>query len=157
MTLFRDNVDEPNMEFRKSFFLGIIITGNIIDNVYNPKTIVIVLQIWLGLNWIMSAWEIQIAIKNECTFISSFSASGDMAQVLGSGIVLINTLQVYNWFDKRYISMALTGYFAMQYLGYVLPIEYIKDCEWVAHPVYYATFGATFPVNTGPSHVPPPK
>lgn len=141
MTLFRDNVDEPNMQFRKSFFFGTIITGNIIDNVHSPKLIAIVLQIWLGLNWLCSAWQVNIAIKNNCEFVNSIAASGDMAQILGSGIVLINTLQVYNWFDKRYISIALTGYFCTQFVGYSLPITYIKECQWVAHPIYYMTFG----------------
>lgn len=63
-----------------------------------------------------------------------------MAQLAASGTVLINTLQVYNWFSKRYIQFVLIVYFLMQFLGYLTPMDYNKECHDVAEPVFYFSF-----------------
>jgi hypothetical protein len=85
------------------FLFGIIIAGNIIDNVATPKTLAIFLQIWLGFSWMNTGWWVQSALaKNDkCAVLQSWT--GLSPQILGAGLVLINILQVYNWFNKRYI------------------------------------------------------
>ena len=43
MTLFRDNFNTDELQARMAFMFGILVTGNIIDNVATPKSLAITL------------------------------------------------------------------------------------------------------------------
>ena len=140
----RDDITESeNADLHKALYFGIIVTGNIVDNVHSPKTIAITMQVWLGMNWIGTSYYTFVGLKHGCQNIqTTLMAEADIAQILGASIVLINTLQVYNWFDKRYIQMVLITYFCMQFVGYSLPITYIEECLWNLEPIYYLICGS---------------
>ena len=58
--------------------------------------------------------------------------------------MLINILQVYNWFSKRYIQVILILYFLMQFLGYLTPVDYLVECQYAPHPYFYYAFAFAF-------------
>ena len=102
MTFFRSAEDESDLQLRDSFLFGLIVVGNIIDNVSNPKYLLIFLQVSLSFTWVIDGLQIQYAIGHHCKFFEN-NYIGASAQLIAAGVVLIYILQVYNWFSKRYI------------------------------------------------------
>ena len=67
-----------------------------------------------------------------------------LAQILAAGLVLINILQVYNWFKRKHICTMLALYFLAQFLGYMTPITLLKNLYWAATPILYYIGGGLF-------------
>ena len=66
------------------------------------------------------------------------------AQILAAGLVLINILQVYNWFTHRHICTMLALYFIAQFLGYMTPIVLLENLYDAAKPRMYFIGGVVF-------------
>ena len=58
----------------------------------------------------------------------------------------MNTLQVYNWFSKRYIQVILIIFFMMQFFGYLTPSNVLSfhetECDYLAEPMFFFVCGA---------------
>ena len=112
MTIFIDDHNAVMREARLAFLFGMLIVGNVVDNVATPRTLVIVLQLGLAFCWFINGWELEIALKEEsCNEFKD--ANGDLAELFSAGVILTNTIQVYNWFSRKYIQIILIGYFLM--------------------------------------------
>ena len=85
---------------RLSFIFGLLIFSSLIDNMTTPKLISISLQILLALTWIclgLNNWNFIYKDKS-ADIVYLLHPLEDLAQILSAGIILINILQVYNWF-----------------------------------------------------------
>ena len=54
---------------------------------------------------------------------------------------MINTIQIYNWFSKRYIQLVLILYFLVELLGYSTPSGWGQGCTEAAQPFFYLLYG----------------
>ena len=66
------------------------------------------------------------------------------AQMSAAGLLLINILQVYNWFTQKHICTMLALYFLAQFLGYMTPIKLLHFLFDAAKPRMYYIGGAAF-------------
>ena len=102
-----------------------LLAGNIIDNIGNPKTFILGTQIVLSIFWLASGFFLSFSQKHGCQLlVPEVSPMGGVSEILSAAIVLTSILQLYNWFSKRYIQVVLIIYFLMQFLGYLTPVKY---------------------------------
>ena len=67
----------------------------------------------------------------------------NLAQIAAAGIVIINILQVYNWFNEKYINTMIGFYFLAQFLGYMVPLPVLNSGGyWAAQPECYYVAGS---------------
>lgn len=98
MTLVEGVFCEKDFILRYAYQFGILIVGNLIDNIPTPKYFVIALQFILGISWICHG-----LLKEYVSKITTDNNFGVLAQFIAGGIILTNILQVYNWFGKKHI------------------------------------------------------
>ena len=103
MTLFRVDLDIYDSSTRASFLFGVLLVGNILDNIPNPKTLALTLQILVAFAWILTGIHVTYALKKNCDSALFIGSIEMISEIFASGVVLINIVQVYNWFSKRYI------------------------------------------------------
>ena len=60
-----------------------------------------------------------------------------VAQILGSGIVIICILQISNWFTQRHTNKMLALFLLTQFAGYMTPTEWIHELYDSVHSVVY--------------------
>ena len=140
---------------RIAFLFGFLLFGNIVDNSATPKIMVISIQIILALVWILTGGLVSYIMTQEGIDGSSevelpplvsymMVKMMSLAQIFAAGLVLINILQVYNWFTTRHICTMLALYFLSQFLGYMTPIYMIEQLYWAAYPKMYYIGGVLF-------------
>ena len=77
---------------------GLIVIGNVVDNVSQPKWVAIFLQVALGTTWIITGFLVHYGDHEKPDTKRSFLNNLMIAQLFGSGVVIINILQISNWF-----------------------------------------------------------
>ena len=100
-----------------TFMFGLVIVGNVVDNVSQPRWVILFLQVSLGVCWVLTGTivhfnethfeehskESEFSHDIRLTYLNNLM----VAQLLGSGVVIINILQVSNWFTQRHINKML--------------------------------------------------
>jgi len=88
--------------------------GNLIDNAYNPKIFIVRSEIALGcLYCLLGAFSsIVIYVEHESiqekeSMLLTVRESGETFIFLQAGIEIITTIQLFNWFPKSKIGIAL--------------------------------------------------
>lgn len=54
MTIYNPSSGKADIELKMTFMLGLIIIGNVVDNVSQPKWVALFVQIALGSSWILT-------------------------------------------------------------------------------------------------------
>ena len=133
-----------------TFMFGLVVIGNVVDNVSEPKWVTIFLQGTLGLCWIISGCLIHYFEKqdqdpdspeHDSSLIDSikqgFLNQLMVAQFLGSGVIIINILQISNWFTQMHINKMLALFLMTQFGGYMTPLDWIEKLYDSVHPIVY--------------------
>ena len=60
MTIYSPSVGKNQVMLKMTFLFGLIIIGNVIDNVSNPKWVCIFLQATLGMTWIITGFLVLV-------------------------------------------------------------------------------------------------
>ena len=76
--------------------------------------------------------------------MASFIKLVGMAQLFAAGQILINLLQVYNWFKRKQICTMLALYFIAQFLAYLTPAQMDQRVYWACQPIWYYIGGGVF-------------
>ena len=151
ITFQRAEFESIDTDLRLAFLFGFLLFGNIIDNSPTPKLMAILLQfslaiVWtatgLLVNYIVSQEDLQGKLPDLVSYMMVKIMS--LAQVLAAGLILINILQVYNWFTTKHICTMLALYFLAQFLGYMTPINFVSALYWSAEPIMYYIGGVLF-------------
>lgn len=98
-----------------TYFLGLLIFGNILDNVSQPRWVALFAQIFLGTIWIGTGLKVNIIIEAfdlgghidaniREGIIESFFSDLKCTHFIASGVVLISLLQISNWFTQKHIN-----------------------------------------------------
>ena len=122
MTVYVVEFDPIVYELRITSLVGFMLAGNIVDNIGNPYRLMVGLSFLQAIFWIMSGFYLDV-INPDCSIENKYPMGG-LSEIISSAIVLIDILQLYNWFSQKYIQAVLILYFAFQYLSYVTPIDY---------------------------------
>lgn len=123
VTFYAVEIEPNTTQMRLSFFFGLLLISSIVDNMNTPKSVAIGLQIGLALTWAC------LGLNNDFIYSTKQKDSEyllhpleDLAQIFSAGIIIVNILQVYNWFMQKYITTMLGCYFLAQFLGYMTPV-----------------------------------
>lgn len=65
MTIFNVTYDEKNFVLKLSFLFGLSIFGNLVDNMSQPKALIVYAQLALSLYWIYTGIVICVAENTE--------------------------------------------------------------------------------------------
>ena len=139
MTVYVAEFDLILYELRIAYLIGVMIVGNLVDNIGNPKRLMVGLSFSLAFFWLSLGVYLSVIDPN-CSLQNSYPLGG-VGEILSSSIVLIDILQLYNWFGKKHVQLVLLTYFAFQFLGYLTPIKYVKKCDWSATSGWCYLFG----------------
>ena len=91
--------------------------SNSIDNMPTPKKLAIGLQITLAIVWFGLGIQVTYFIdareagKDPTDQAYLLHPLENLSQIVAAGILIINILQVYNWFNQKYISTMVGFYF----------------------------------------------
>ena len=78
------------------FVFGLLIIGNIIDNMSYIKPVVILLHVYLGLMWISTGYRVYQGTKKDDCDSLPLERVGIIDQFPASGLMLINIVQIFN-------------------------------------------------------------
>ena len=100
MTIYNPSFGANIFYLKMTFMLGLLIFGNIVDNISQPKWLALFVQIALGFCWIMAGFEVNlIEHLNEDTrghykkrIEKNYFNSLKISQFLASGVVIISLL-----------------------------------------------------------------
>ena len=96
MTIYNTSFALEQVSLKMTFTFGLVVIGNIVDNVSQPKWVALFLQVALGFCWIIIGVVVWYIESDQLTFgkdISAYFLNNLMiAQFLGSGVVIINIL-----------------------------------------------------------------
>lgn len=134
-----------------TFMFGLVIVGNVVDNVSQPRWVILFLQISLGVCWVLTGTivhfnethfkdhskESEFSHDIRLTYLNNLM----VAQLLGSGVVIINILQVSNWFTQRHINKMLALFLMTQFAGYITPLEVNSHLYDSVQPTVYWVCG----------------
>ena len=67
----------------------------------------------------------------------------NIASICSAGVVLINILQIYNWFSLKKLCLFMSLFLTAEFFGYFID-SWIVDTVVFKHPVYYYLFGVMF-------------
>lgn len=153
VTFYAAEIEPNTTQMRLSFIFGLLIFSSAIDNMKTPKLVAVCLQIFLALTWVCLGLNNSDIIYKEKSedIVYLLHPLEDLAQILSAGIIIINILQVYNWFMQKYITTMIGLYFIAQFLGYMTPVPgqvtvITKDeGMFMSKPyIYYICAGAMF-------------
>lgn len=132
-----------------SFLFGFLILGNSVDNLSNPKILMLICEVALGITWILEGAITQFYNYN----FPKHSKPQDerlcmywlanIASIMSAGIVITLILQVYNWFSLRNLSRVLALLLIGEFIGYFID-TYMEDSVYVTNPFYFYAAGAAF-------------
>ena len=91
-------------------FIGLLIIGNLIDNFYNPKKIIIILQISGGLLLTFVYLMTLVVLSNYTLLMNANFNFLDLVFLIGQGINIISIIQLRNWFPHTQIYTVLSLY-----------------------------------------------
>jgi len=123
---------------------GFLIVGNVVDNLNTPKYWAIYLQLLLGVSFIVTGGIVSIVLEDRNRAGIFLFYMGNLSQVLAAGTILINLLQVFNWFPQRIICSMMAVYFSAEFLGYMTPVPSILYEYNAAQPGFYYAAGTLF-------------
>ncbi len=92
MTLLKDNLNHYDEQIRLSFLLGVLLAGNLLDNISNPRTFTLVLQLLLAISWILTGIHVTFAIPRGCDSVLFIGSIEMIGEIFASGIVLISII-----------------------------------------------------------------
>lgn len=107
LTFQRQEFWEFDTDLKIAFIVGLLIFGNLIDNISTPKYLAIGIQFSIAVIWITTGLMVAYIIQREDEpgklpdkddIFYMFVRLAGSCQILAAGLVLINILQVYNWF-----------------------------------------------------------
>ena len=86
-------------QLRLMFVFGMLVIGNVIDNMSYVKPLVVFLDFFLAICWLNTGLRIykSLHIYGHCDG-SVLHSIGILDQIPSSGLMLISIIQVYNWF-----------------------------------------------------------
>lgn len=121
---------EQILQLQLSFLFGLLMVGNIIDNLHHLKWLAVSGELALGLIWIAQGF-----IFSETTH-SSLLYTG---QMVGTYTIVINILQIYNWFSHRQLCRVLAIFLSAELIGYLFDFYIEQYYNWLNF-----TFGGVF-------------
>jgi len=62
MTLFRSDIDAFETSMTVSYLFGVLLIGNILDNIPNPKILALTLQLLVAFSWILTGIHVNYAL-----------------------------------------------------------------------------------------------
>jgi len=65
MTIYNSSFGRLAIFLKMTFMLGLIIVGNVVDNVSQPKWVAIFLQLALGVSWFLTGCIVYQALHDE--------------------------------------------------------------------------------------------
>ena len=143
-TFYNPAFGQTKLFLKLTFLFGIFIIGNVVDNVSQPRYVVIVLQVFLSISWILTGIFVHTSLSlSDEEIIKKYEAKQafvtnlQLSQLTASGVVLINILQISNWFTQKNINKVLALYLMMQFAGYMTPMEWIKSMYESVEPIVY--------------------
>ena len=106
MTIYNVSFSREDAYLKMTFMFGLVVIGNSVDNISQPKYLLIYLQLFLGASWIITGFLVHYALKHNDDhdfkdnekLTHNFFQNENLSQFFGSGVVLINILQLSNWF-----------------------------------------------------------
>ena len=117
MTIYNPAMGYNYIYLKMTFLIGMMIFGNLVDNVSQPRTLAIVVQISLAIIWIFVGADVYMIMNTELTvaevivyedaLMMGFFHNLEVAQFAASGVVIINILQISNWFTQKHINKIL--------------------------------------------------
>ena len=120
MTIYNPAMGYNYIYLKMTFLIGMMIFGNIVDNVSQPRLLAIVIEIGLAIIWIFVGADVYMIMNTELTkaevviyedaLMMGFFHNLEVAQFVASGIVIINILQISNWFTQKHINKMLALY-----------------------------------------------
>lgn len=126
---FSSDITDPstfveNREFpiHLTFLLAYIVAGNLIDNVQSQKAMIVTCDICLGLSWIVFGLINRIDKQEDRHRSQLIFYWICITQIFAATTILLNVLQIYNWFSFRRVSLMLAVYFLVDLVG-----KYIQD------------------------------
>ena len=130
-------------QLRLMFVFGMLVIGNVIDNMSYVKPLVVFLDFFLAICWLNTGLRIykSLHIYGHCDG-SVLHSIGILDQIPSSGLMLISIIQVYNWFQNEVVGLALIYYYSAQYLGYLVPIPFLEECYKASQPKFYYIFAS---------------
>ena len=105
---------------RKSFIAGYLIFGNLADNAYDPKTLLVVCLTATASYYILSSIVLFSTSLSEESKLYVMRIASDCPAFFQSGINIIATIQVFNWFPKAYLGTVLTLWLLSDPFGFAL-------------------------------------
>lgn len=95
MTIYNTSFGADQVLSKMTFLFGVIIVGNVVDNVSHPKWVALFLQITLGVSWCLTGGIVNKAAafaKIPPSYKGAVDVNFNLSQLMGSGIVIISIL-----------------------------------------------------------------
>ena len=126
-----------------TFLFGFLCFGNLIDNLEDPKTLAVVSQLSLSITWIVTGVLRSIIDNTHDRNYLLYFYWRNLGSLFSTGVVLVNILQIYNWFSHKQICTIMSLFLSAEFFGYYLQ-SWLINTAFDAKPVYYYVFGLLF-------------
>lgn len=140
---------------KMSFMIGMVVFGNLTDNVSQPKYILFISQIAIAICWALTGALVHYSSSQTYSeqILNSFVKPAlfqnlNFAQFFASAILLLTTLQISNWVTRKNINKILALFFLTQFAAYSTPLDWVEDLYSSVTPVVYYTCSAGFALIT---------
>lgn len=132
---------------KMTFMFGLVVFGNLIDNVSQPKFVLIIFQIALGLCWIFTGILVEYSLDYTVEELDEYIKNAlflnlNIAQFFASGILILCILQLSNWFTRKNINKTLALFILSQFAGYMTPMTWIDLLYFSVQPIVYYFCGS---------------
>ena len=90
MTVYVADFDLILYELRIAYLIGVVLVGNVVDNIGNPKRLMVDLSFSLAFFWLSFGFYFSV-IDPQCSIQHSYPIGG-LSEIMAASIVLIDIL-----------------------------------------------------------------